>query len=79
MDIPKQSRPIKTTLKNLSSDFFGGKMSFTSMRVAKLHDLLELMVGHTSLDNLIRAIFEEVRIIPREIMHISKEFAIIIG
>ena len=78
MSVLKHSRPIKSTLQNFCSGFLNRKMATTSFCIAEFYDTKGLIIWDTSPQDLIRAVFKQIRIIPIEISYLNKEFAPII-
>ena len=78
MDISKHGKPIKSTLKNFSSGFLGGKMPPTSIWVTKTNNWLKFIVWYTTTNHLIRAILVKVWVIPHKNSHILKKILSII-
>ena len=69
MSIFKQSRPIQTTLKDFGNCCLPTKMPPTSLVIKERNDTSNVIVSDTPPKNLIRAIFEQIRIILIEKFH----------
>ena len=54
-------------------------MTTTCFIVAKLQNTNDLIVRDASPHDLVRAVFEQVRIIPKEISHLDKKFTLVLS
>ena len=78
VSVLKHSRLIKSTLQNFFSSFLNKKMATISFCMAEFYDTKGFIIWDTSPQDLIRAVFKQIRIIPIEISYLNKEFAPII-
>jgi hypothetical protein len=74
MGIMKYGRPIESTLKDLHCGLLGTEVAFTCMIMAERDDILVVTLRNASPYNLIWAVFEQVRIIQKEVLCFNQEF-----
>jgi hypothetical protein len=74
MGIKKNGGPIESTLKNIRNSLFRTKVASICMIVAKGDDILLVTLKNTVLYDLIWAALEQIRVVPKEALHLGKIF-----
>jgi hypothetical protein len=74
MGVMKNGGPTKSTFKNLHCGLLRTEVSSTCMIMAEREDILVFTLRNASPYNLILAVFEQVRIIPKKVFHPNQEF-----
>nr|GEX31866.1 hypothetical protein [Tanacetum cinerariifolium] len=72
-------RPIKTRVKHLFGGVVRAMMSPDGSIVASLKNINGFLAVNTPPDDLIRTDFEQERVVPKVMLHIFKEFVLLLG